>query len=56
MLGRDAGAFAIGLASDENVRQGINPVKRERLIKAGADIITGDFLDKDQLLNMLGLN
>ena len=56
MLGRDAGAFAIGLASDENSKQGINPVKRERLIKAGADIITGDFLDKDEFLNMLGLN
>ena len=56
MLGRDAGAFAIGLASDENARQGINPVKRERLVKAGADIITGDFLDKDRLLSMMGLN
>ena len=56
MLGRNAGAFTIGLASDENARQGVNPVKRERLIKAGADLITGDFLDKDQLLSMLGLN
>lgn len=56
MLGRDAGAFAIGLASDEPARQGVNPIKRERLIKAGADIITGDFLDKDELLSMMGLN
>ena len=56
MLGRDAGAFAIGLASDEPARQGVNPIKRERLIKAGADIITGDFLDKDDLLSMMGLN
>lgn len=56
MLGRDAGAFTVGLASDERARRGVNPVKRERLIKAGADVITGDFLDRDGLLQMLGLN
>ena len=55
MLGREAGAFAIGLASDENARQGVNEVKRARLIKAGADIITGDFLDRKELLGMMGL-
>jgi phosphoglycolate phosphatase-like HAD superfamily hydrolase len=44
-LAKEKGALAIGLASDENERQGINPVKRERLRKAGADHITGDFLD-----------
>lgn len=55
MLGREAGAFTIGLASDENARCGVNEVKRARLIKAGADIITGDFLDRKELLGMMGL-
>jgi len=55
MLGREAGAFAIGLASDEINRHGVNEVKRARLIKAGADIITGDFLDRKELLGMMGL-
>lgn len=54
MLGKQAGALALGLASDEKARQGINPVKRERLIRAGADVIMGDFLELDQILAMMG--
>ena len=50
------GARAIGLASDEEHRHGVNPVKRERLVKAGADIITGDFNELNELLTFLGLN
>ena len=45
----------MGLASDEAARRGVNPVKRERLVKAGADVICGDFLEKDELLDFLGL-
>ena len=56
MLGREAGAFTLGLASDELRRRGINPVKRARLIKAGADVIAGDFLEKDALLALMGLS
>lgn len=56
MLGRAAGAFTLGLASDEARRQGVNPAKRARLIKAGADVIAGDFLEKDALLALMGLN
>ena len=54
-LGREAGARTIGLASDEAHRRGLNPVKRERLIRAGADVICGDFLDLEALLGFLGL-
>ena len=52
-LAKEAGAAAIGLATDEKARQGINPVKREKLIKVGADIITGDFLKTDELLKAI---
>lgn len=55
-LGKSAGAMTVGLASDEKKRYGIDSVKRERLIKAGADIITGDFWDKDRLFELMGLS
>ena len=54
-LGREAGARTVGLASNEAVRRGVNTVKRERLIRAGADVIAGDFTEKDALLRFLGL-
>ena len=54
-LGREAGARTLGLASDETARRGVNPVKRERLLRAGADAIAGDFLEADSLLDFLGL-
>ena len=55
-LGREAGARTIGLASDEDRLRGVDPVKRTRLIKAGADAICGDFLEQAELLRFLGLN
>ena len=54
-LGAEVGARTIGLASDEEHLRGVNPVKRERLIKAGADVITGDFMELNELLSFLGL-
>lgn len=54
-LARQAGARAVGLASDEENLKGVNPVKRERLIKAGAHVIAGDFTDIDAILRFLGL-
>ena len=54
-LGAENGAYALGVASDEAVRHGINPVKRTRLVKAGADMIIGDFSDLDELLQRLGI-
>ena len=53
-LGCEAGARTIGLATNER-EGGVDSVKRERLIKAGADIIAGDFTEKDSLLTFLGL-
>ncbi len=55
MLAKEYGARAFGLASDEKNKCGVNPKKRERLVKAGADVITGDFLEKDAILEFLGL-
>lgn len=54
-LGKSAGARTIGLASNEKARRGIDTVKRERLIKAGADVIIGDFLNLDEIMRFLGL-
>lgn len=54
-LGHEAGARTLGLASDEIHLHGINPVKRERLIRAGADAISGDFNELNALLDFLGL-
>ena len=42
---REAGGFAVGVASNEAERKGIDEWKRERLIRAGADIIIPDYSD-----------
>ena len=52
-IARDAGAIALGVASDEETLSGVNPVKRSRLIAAGAQAITGDFLGADDILSWL---
>jgi len=46
---KQSGGFAIGVATDEEKRMGINKWKRERLIKAGADIIIPDFSESELL-------
>jgi phosphoglycolate phosphatase-like HAD superfamily hydrolase len=46
---KDAGGFAVGVATDEEKREGINKWKREKLINAGADIIIPDFRQADLL-------
>jgi len=46
---RKAGAAGVGVASDELRRFGLNPVKRTRLIRAGADIIVPDFSQLEPL-------
>ena len=38
-----AGGIAIGVATDESGRSGVDLWKRERLIASGADIIMADF-------------
>lgn len=54
-LGNAIGARTLGIASNEEARQGIDPVKKVRLEKVGAKKIAGDFLDLQPLLGWLGL-
>lgn len=48
-LAKQYGALAVGIASDEGKRQGVDEIKRQRLINAHADVIMGDFLEGGQL-------
>ena len=50
---RKRDGVAIGIASDEVRRYGLNKEKRTRLIKAGANIIIPDFSQGDRLLELL---
>ena len=50
---RKAGGIAVGVASDELRRFGLNPAKRSRLIQAGADLIVPDFSQADRLVQLL---
>jgi phosphoglycolate phosphatase-like HAD superfamily hydrolase len=54
-LGVEAGAITIGAATDEINRSGINEVKREKLIGAGAHAIVGDFIKYEEILRWLGI-
>jgi len=47
------GGYAIGIASDEIRRHGLNLVKRRRLIEAGADMVIPDFCEIDKLQGLL---
>lgn len=53
-LGKGAGARTLGLASNERERRGVDETKRTRLVNAGADVITGDFLELDTIMKFLG--
>ncbi len=48
-----AGGIAIGVASNEDTRTGINAWKRARLLQAGADIIIPDFREHAALTTYL---
>jgi bifunctional ADP-heptose synthase (sugar kinase/adenylyltransferase)/phosphoglycolate phosphatase-like HAD superfamily hydrolase len=50
-----AGGYAVGVASDELRRFGLNASKRTRLIRAGADLIIPDFSQGPRLLALLGI-
>lgn len=50
---KEAGGLAVGVASDEVRRRGVDEWKRRRLIGAGADVIIGDYLHKQPLLEYL---
>lgn len=47
------GCVALGVASDEAAGHGWNPVKRERLAEAGADVLVPDFGATDALVEYL---
>lgn len=49
------GGLTVGVASDEVKRFGLNLQKRERLIKAGADMIVPDFSQSRIILQLLNL-
>ena len=50
---RKRDGLAIGIASDELRRHGLNPDKRARLVKAGAHLIVPDFSQAAELLKLL---
>ncbi len=52
---RKRGGLTVGVASDEVRRYGLNPDKRSRLIRAGADLVVPDFSQMHHLLRVLGL-
>ncbi len=54
-LGVDAGAITLGAATDEIKCYGVNDFKRNKLIKAGAHAIVGDFTQYTNIYKWLGL-
>jgi phosphoglycolate phosphatase len=50
---RRVGGVAVGVASEEPPRRGVNAAKRKRLIEAEADIIIGDYDCRNMLLRRL---
>ncbi len=51
--GKAHDAVTLGVAADEDRRQGLNPRKRERVISAGADLVVTDFLHYAELARIL---
>lgn len=47
------GGVAVAVASDEVRREGIHAWKRERLLRAGADLVVGEYADAEGLLRYL---
>jgi phosphoglycolate phosphatase len=50
---RRAGGVAVAVASDEVRRRGVNAWKRDRLVRAGADVVIPDYRRHQQLLQYL---
>jgi phosphoglycolate phosphatase len=50
---KSVGGIAVGVASNEATRQGIDQWKRQRLIHAGADLIVPDYRCCDRLMSYL---
>jgi phosphoglycolate phosphatase-like HAD superfamily hydrolase len=50
---KGAGGVAVAVASDEAARRGVNAWKRERLVRAGADVVIPEYRQHEQLLRYL---
>jgi phosphoglycolate phosphatase-like HAD superfamily hydrolase len=50
---KGVGGVAVAVASDEAARRGINAWKRERLVRAGADLVIPEYRDHQRLLRYL---
>lgn len=50
---REVGGYAVGAATNEALRKGIDDWKRGRLLEAGADIIVPDFSEPERLFQFL---
>jgi beta-phosphoglucomutase-like phosphatase (HAD superfamily) len=48
-----AGGVAVAVASDEVSRRGVNAWKRDRLVRAGADVVVPEYRAADRLLRYL---
>lgn len=48
--------LAVGVATNEETREGVNQWKRNRLIQAGADLIIPDFREAEAVLDYLGVS
>ena len=57
LAAKSLGALALGVASDEVHHDGrLNPLKREHLIRAGADIIIPDYQQLPAILDLLAVS
>jgi phosphoglycolate phosphatase-like HAD superfamily hydrolase len=50
---KGAGGVAVAVASDEAARRGVNAWKRERLVRAGADVVIPEYRQAARLLRYL---
>jgi phosphoglycolate phosphatase len=50
---RRAGGVAVAVASDEEKRRGVNAWKRDRLVRAGADVVIPEYRQAETLLGWL---
>ena len=54
LAARDVGGLAIGVASDEVERSGrVNPLKREHLLRAGAEVVVPDYRELAAILRLI---
>jgi len=50
---KGVGGVAVAVASDETARRGVNAWKRERLVRAGADLVIPEYRSSERLLAYL---